>query len=260
MDKRGNPSKSIWYTFSMSTPGILLNAATCLITAGVATALHWFFFSRRPFKDAATWAYAIFWSLTSITWIMAAVRYVRVWLGHPWDEWSILLQLILEASVFFSAIPLTVYLCHRLKEPKLMTYFATTIAGIGALAALLILTTRDGISPPVYTYFSAEPTIHRASLAIFSILATAIWVLLVIDVVRGISEYRRYRIATSLYSIAPFVYLTLGVIDQAKLIIDWPLLVFRALYASSFLFVYLLVRQNEFTSEHYLHTNMSDKS
>jgi uncharacterized membrane protein YhaH (DUF805 family) len=57
-----------------------------------------------------------------------------------------------------------------------------------------------------------------------------------------------------LYSAAIVVYLALGSIDESKVLVDWPLVVFRMLYAGAFLAVYLTMAQEEASRTSYLAT------
>ena len=66
-----------------------------------------------------------------------------------------------------------------------------------------------------------------------------------------IHNRERSALFESLYSLAIVIYLILGSIEQAGLVTDWMLVVFRIFYAATFLFVYVLVMQEEIANENY---------
>ena len=56
----------------------------------------------------------------------------------------------------------------------------------------------------------------------------------------------------ALYSISLLVYVVLGGVDQSKIILDWPLIVFRSLYSGAFLMAYLTIVRHEAHLEEFL--------
>ena len=65
-------------------------------------------------------------------------------------------------------------------------------------------------------------------------------------------EHDKDSLYSAMYSLAIILYVIFGIIDQSKIILDWPLLVFRLSYIGIFLMTYVTTLQHEAFHEQYL--------
>jgi len=124
------------------------------------------------------------------------------------------------------------------------------------VAALWFITRPQGLSAPVFTYFSVDSSINNISFMVFGAEIVILVLMLLYD---SISKMRIWRATSNtntlfyaLYSISLLVYVVLGGVDQSKIILDWPLIVFRSLYSGAFLMAYLTIVRHEAHLEEFL--------
>ncbi len=251
----------VWYNMLMSLSiqsiGILFNALVCATVAAAALALTLFLLRKRGNLDSAMHAYAWFWWYTVLVWVGSSVRYLIISLGYA-GEWINFLDVLIQGTVFFTGPPLIYYATARVfRSARISNVIAITSVLLGIISMWFILQPH-GIPVLDVTYFSAEATTNAVSFSIFSLEAGSILILLFVDVARRLQNWRHERSRASvyqaLYSMSVIVYLILGSIDESKVMTDWPLIIFRMLYAGSFLMAYLIITQDEASQEEYLVT------
>lgn len=239
--------------------GILFNAMVSAIVAGIAFAFVVFLFRRWKTLDLSMRAYAYFWITTMFVWGASATRYVFYgfhlidqYYGSP-AYWS---DVMIQAAVFFTGPPVFYYTIVRVFHDPRFARFASLVSLILAFFALSYALAPGGITPPIITAFSADSTITRVPFSIFSGQVILVLSLLMVDIVGRLRRWYQKRdphfLYHALYSLSIFIYAILGSIDQSKIILDWPLIVFRMLYSGVFLMAYLTIVQHEAFRERYL--------
>ena len=127
--------------------------------------------------------------------------------------------------------------------------------------SFVLLLSPNGINTPDINYFSADSVISSRLFYIFGAEIAILLLLLAYDVVLHFHAWYKNKIAIEKYlafhSLALILYLTIGTIDQSKVFIGWPLVVFRMFYSAAFLFVYIVISRHEVDSESYLLTKPS---
>jgi len=232
--------------------GILFNSFVTAIVSLTALALTLFLWQRRHELDESMQAYTWFWFSTMLVWGNTSLRYFWVSQGivggyiHVFD-------VVVQAGVFASGPTLFYYLGLRVLNNRRLSIISAWISvGLGALA-IWLAALPNGNPVRDISYFSADSTVNPASFMIFSAQAAIIFVLLVYDIARRWHDWRRHGIQKQLYqaaySFGVVIYLGLGSIDESKMLTDWPLVVFRMLYAGGFLLVYLVITLDEKSRE-----------
>lgn len=237
--------------------GILFNGFVSAMISGVAFALIIFLRRRYQQLNATMRAYTWFWWVTALVWLPVAIRYSITGFGYA-GPWLRYLDIIVQAAVFFTGPPLFVYVTLRLfKNEKLANWLGLVSLALGCVSLWLVLKP-DGIPVRDVTFFSADAAINQTSFIIFGAQAGLILALLFFDIVSSVRTWKQtgrpgigYEI---LYSTAIVIYIVLGSVDESKIIIDWPLVVFRMLNAGAFLAVYLTMTQEEASKAAYLTT------
>lgn len=250
----------MWYNMRMTLTvvsiGILFTALVSLTVSATAFALTIFLWRRWERLDSAMRAYTWFWWFTVLVWGGSFFRYLFISLGY-FGVGIKLLDSIVQTAVFFTGPSLFYYVSIRVFNSERVAKITSSISVLLGIVAIYYIFQPNGIPIRDVTYFSAEGTINQTSFIIFSIEAASILVLLFYDMVRRLNEWRRGNrpaLYHALYSGSVVLYLVLGSIDESKIITDWPLTVFRMLYAGSFLLVYLIITQDEASQETYLLT------
>ncbi len=237
--------------------GILFNALVCATVAASALALTIFLFRKRASLDSAMHAYAWFWWFTVLVWVCSSIRYLIVSFGYA-GTWIQYLDIIIQSTVFFTGPPLLYYAIARVFRNAKLSNIAAVGSVVLGLVAMWFILQPHGMPVLDVTYFSAEATANATSFFIFALEAGSILLLLLVDVTRRFNNWRRERsrasIYQALYSLSVVVYLIIGSIDESKIITDWPIIVFRMLYAGAFLLAYLIITQDEASQEEYLVT------
>jgi hypothetical protein len=232
--------------------GVLINAIVSALVFLAALSLTIFLWGRGRRLDEAMQAYKWFWLSTMLVWGVVAVRYFRISLGDVGD-YIRLYDLVVHTGVFLTGPSLFYYLGLRvLRSRRLAMIGAWTSIGLAGLAFIFIQAP-GGMPMFNVSIFSADSTINQVSFAIFSLEVIIILGLLIYDTIWRIKDWRRRGIKPQIYqaaySGAIILYLTLGSIDESKVLTDWPLIVFRMLYAAGFLMVYLAITQDERSRE-----------
>lgn len=235
--------------------GILFNAFVSAVVGIIAFAFIVFYFRRWAKLNAEKRAYGLFWLFTAILWITLAVRYLIIAYGFLGISVYIS-DLIIQSSIFFTAVPLFYYLILRVFRNEFFAVMMSVAGFILGTISIWFLLGQNGFQPLILTTFTADSAINKTSFIIYAIQAVLVFCLLLYDAFYNMVRWWRTRENAmryeSLYSFALIVYVLLGSIDQAKIILDWPLVVFRMLYSATFLFVYLIVIQEEEHKEPYL--------
>lgn len=238
--------------------GIFFNALVSGIVAFAAILLVFFLFSRWKNINDINRAYAWFWFFTMLTWLTISIRYFAISFGYA-GAGIYIGDIIVEGTIFFTGPPLFYYLSLRLFKDSWQKIFFPVFSTILAFVAFYFLLLPGGVSEVHMTDFSADVSINDISLGIFSSQIALIIIFIFYDILMYILKRNKnnnnrtfYQL---LYSIPLLIYVVLGAIDQAKIILDWPLVVFRVLYASSFLFAYMIISQDEIRREKYFLKN-----
>ena len=242
--------------------GIVFNALVSGIVALISLAFSFFLFARWRKLDTSLRAYTWFWVMTMFVWMFSAARYIYIGTGFfdPYSAYDGSLvhigDVIIQGSVFFTGPPLFYYVAMRVFGEENIASAASITSFILGVGAFWFIVQPQGLSKPMFTYFSADASINTVSLVIFGTQIAILFLMLLYD---SISKLRLWR-ATSdknllfyaLYSVSLLVYVVLGGIDQSKMILDWPLIVFRTLYGGAFLMAYLTIIQHEAHQEEFL--------
>lgn len=239
-------------TFSI---GIIFNAFVSSIVAAAAVALVFFLFKRYKTLPTIMRAYAWFWFLTALVWIPLSIRYLFIGFGST-DEWPHYFDIFLQIAVFLGGLPLIYYIGLRVFRDK----WLASALGLGSIlpiaTAIWLIFQPGGLITQEATFFSAETIINTGSLIIFNVEGGLLLLLLGYDIILHIIQWFKNHIQQTfyeaMYPLAIIIYLSLGSLEQSGLVTDWILVVFRILYAATFLFVYLLVVQTESSGERYL--------
>ncbi|MFA5954798.1 MAG: hypothetical protein WC817_04675 [Patescibacteria group bacterium] len=235
--------------------GILVNAFICATVAGTAFALTLALFLRREQQNPATEAYAWFWWFTALVWSFSAIRYVAVSFGYTgvWVEHT---DVLVQASVFLGGPALFYYLLTRVFGSAKIAYIGSSCSLVAGLIALGLALQQGGVPLGDVTHFSAESTINAKSFAIFGAEIAFIIPLAIFDLIHRLRAWGKQKRSVLLYDAlhtAPLLlYVLLGAIDESKIITSWPLVIFRILYVAGFLFVYIVITQEEVLKEDYL--------
>ncbi|OGL87145.1 hypothetical protein A3I40_02915 [Candidatus Uhrbacteria bacterium RIFCSPLOWO2_02_FULL_48_12] len=238
-------------TFSI---GIIFNAFVSGIVAAAAIALVFFLFKRYRKLHSTMRAYAWFWFFTALVWIPLSIRYLFIGFGST-GQWPHYFDILLQFAVFLGGLPLIYYIGLRVFNDQWLAG-AMGLASILPIAtALWLILQPGGLIAQEITFFSAETIINTGSLIIFNVEGGLLLALLIYDIIIHLNQWRKSHIRQTfyraLYSLAIVIYLALGILEQSGLVNDWTLVVFRILYAATFLFVYLLITQHEAADETY---------
>jgi len=233
---------------SILSIGILVNAFISATVAGAAFALTYALFRRRRQQTPTTEAYTWFWWFTALVWSFSALRYIAVSFGYVgvWVGYS---DILVQASVFLGGPPLFYYLLTRVFANRRLAAFGSLLSLIASLVALGFALRQGGIPLDDVTPFSAEATINVRSFTIFGAEIALIVPIAIFDIVHRLRNWIKKRNQTVLYdalqTVPLLLYVLLGTIDESKVITSWPLVVFRILYVAGFLFVYIIITQEE---------------
>ncbi len=239
--------------------GIVFNGIVTALVAMSALLLIIFLLRRWAQLDLSMRAYVWFWIATMFVWIWTSVRYLFIGFNYFTEyEHSLVYycDILIQISVFLTGPALFYYLGTRVFRDLRIAQGLSFVSAVLALTGIGYILLPGGIIPPQLTYFSADATINAVSFGIFSVEAIAIFFLLIVDVMRQTGEWRKRKNIDALYqafySVALLIYVLLGSFDQAKLILDWPLIVFRLSYIGAFLMAYVTTIQHEASHEEYL--------
>jgi len=236
--------------------GILINAFVTSVVSITAFAFVIFLTRRWRQLSPAMRGYAWFWFATSLLWACVTIRYLMVISGYNEPSVRFFNEFIVEVAVFSSGIALYFYLGMQLFKTPRRAFVLTGIGVLSAIAGLWQFLLPGGFHPGVVTAFTADPVPSFRFLLIFGSTAGLALILLVRHVYTALRIWRTMPTGTFpyalLYSLSLIIYVTLGIIDQIKIIIDWPLVVFRILYTAVFLFAYLILTTEEEQRQNYL--------
>lgn len=237
--------------------GIIFNAfvtATISISALILIAA---LIIKRKTLNITMQAYAWFWWFTALVWLPSIFRYTAIGLGVT-DAWVTQLDILVQVAVFFSGPPLFYYALSRVTHKHDLALGGAIISMILAFVSIWYVLQPNGTAIVSISTFSAEQKINDISLAIFAAQIVMLVLLLLYDLW---SHYQRYILTKDTqvflqgaYSFPILVYVFLGAIDESKIITDWPLVVFRMLYAGSILAVFVLLLQVTGREETFLYT------
>jgi hypothetical protein len=161
-----------------------------------------------------------------------------------------------------------VYLCGpalfyfvSVRTLQLKSYFSFIFAVPSlclTLWSFVLLWGGSGVTTPHITYFSADSVVSKQLFYIFGVQIAILLPLLCYDVFLHYRMWRRDKALIEKYRVfhatALIVYLALGTIDQSKIVVGWPLVVFRMFYSAAFLFVYIVISRYESDKESYFLT------
>ena len=240
-------------SFHIFSIGILFNALTCGVVAASALALTIFIMKRLQRVSLAMQAYAWFWWFTALLWLPLAIRYLVVGVGYT-GPWIRLIDIVVQMSICFTGPPLFYYLSLQVFRSELLANALSLASALLGIISTWFLLQPNGISVHEVTFFSAEATANTTSLIIFFVEVSIILACLLYDVVVRLRRW--YQTGASalpyeaMYSSAIVIYLIIGSVDESKIITDWPIVVFRLLYAGIFLFVYLTISQHDASGDY----------
>jgi len=229
--------------------GILFNAFVTAVVSATAFALLFFLLRRWKSLTPGMRSYAWFWGATGLVWLSVTVRYLMVVGGYLNPTVHHVNEFILESSVFGSGIALYSYLGFQLFKNKIAAAVLATIVTIAAAVALRQLLLPGAFHPAVITFFTVDPKPSAAFLTIFGIMAGIALLLLCYYALKTFFVWKHNGKVgipyETFYATSLIGYVILGVFDQEKIIIDWPLIVFRIFYTAVFLSAYLILSEDE---------------
>lgn len=235
--------------------GLLFSGVVTAIVASSAIAFSVFLLRRWRRLDPAMRAYALIYVATSLVWFHKTLRYLMLTFSFSNTDLMRLNEVLSESFVYLTGLPLYYYLGIRVFHSRRVSRIATAFMTLIAVVSVAFLLLPNGFSTGEVTYFTADPRLNPYSFTLFGIFAGLSLLFLIYDFSHRIPK----QIKTppplsynSFYSMALIIYVGLGIIDQSKIIIGWPLVVFRMLYAAAFLFAYLVMVQDEAKHEQYL--------
>lgn len=200
---------------------------------------------RKPDLEAYNW----FLWFTSLVWIFSTTRYVAVGFGYA-GRWISYIDILVQAAVFLGGPALFGFLVLRVTNSKTLANTAAAISFAMGIVALGFALGPSGIPLNDVTNFSAEATVNIYSFRIFGVEILLLAALCLYDIIHRL---RQRSTTNSIYDAllaAPLlVYVLIGSVDEAKVITGWPLVVFRLLYVAGFLFLYLIITQEEARDE-----------
>lgn len=201
-------------------------------------------------------SYAVFWLATSVLWAAVTIRYLLVIFGYAGQQFHFVNEFMVETAVFSSGVALYFYLGMQLFNSIRKALALTSLGLLAMVAGLWQFLLPGGFHPGIVTAFTADPVPSIRFLAIFGSSASLAMLLLIRHIFITLKAWRGQPIGTFpyalLYSLSLIIYVTLGVIDQMKILIDWPLVIFRILYTAVFLFAYLVLTTEEEQRQNYL--------
>ncbi len=235
--------------------GIFFDALVSGTVAVAALLFAFFLFRRWAHLDSTRRAYAWFWFFTMFTWVVITLRYLSIAFRYT-GSGIYIGDIVVEGTIFFTGPPLFYYLTLNIFKKQRLSNCFTTLSMFLAFVALYFLLLPGGISEVHMTDFSADVSINFVSLAIFASEIALILGFIIYDILRFMltkdKNHGNKPLYQLLYSLPLLIYVFLGAIDQSKIILDWPLVVFRVFYTSSFLFAYLVIMEEELQGEQYL--------
>lgn len=234
--------------------GIIFNAFVSGIVAAAAIALVFFLFKRYQKLNPVMRAYAWFWFFTALVWIPISIRYLFIGFGSI-SELTRYLDILLQIAVFSGGLPLIYYIGLRVFSDKWLARLLALASIFPVAVAIWLIVQPGGLIAQETTFFSSETILNTGSLTIFNVEGGLLLILLLYDIGVRINQWSKVHVQQTLYEamypLAIVIYLGLGSLEQSGLATDWILVVFRILYAATFLFVYLLITQHEAASESY---------
>lgn len=239
--------------------GLLFTSFVEFVVVLSALALVVFLLRRWHASDGAMRAYFVFWTFTLLVWTTSMIRYLLVAFGYEKSNIEHLLSISTQIFVFISGPVLFYFVGKRILKMKSPALFIPPIASLLLTVwSFVLLMSPNGINTPNINYFSADSVISSSLFYIFGVEIVILLSLLMYDVVLHFRVWYKSKIVIEKYqafhSLALILYLTIGTIDQSKVFIGWPLVVFRMFYSASFLFVYIVVSRYEINNESYLLT------
>lgn len=239
--------------------GLLFTSFVELITALSALALVIFLFRRWKSSDLGMRVYVVFWFFTFFVWITSMTRYLLVSFGYENSSFEHILSVLTQMFIFSCGPVLFYYVSIRTLQMRArVAVLLSILPFVFTVWSFVLLLSQWGVTIPQITYFSADAVINKKIFYVFGIQIAILLPLLTYDVFLHYCAWRkdktiieRYR---AFHSLALILYLALGTIDQAKIFIGWPLVVFRMFYSASFLFVYVVIAHYEVDKESYLLT------
>lgn len=235
--------------------GIIFNAIVSAIVAAVAIALIVFLYRRLRGLNEKMRVYSLFWFFTAVAWVFISVKYFMIGFGYSGNRIHYA-DLTLQTAIFLSGLPLMYYTGLKFFSSQRLARILGVATIMPISVSIWLITKPGGLVLRDLTFFSAKSFLNRGSLTIFNVTVGIIIVILLYDSALRFYRWRINRdqntLIESFYSLAIIVYLILGSIEQSGLINNWTVIVFRIMYAASFLSVYLLVTQHEQINEKYL--------
>ncbi len=235
--------------------GILFHSCVVFLVACVAAAFAAFLFYRWRRLDEAMRAYAWFWVFTFLVWIGITIRYFMIGMGW-WDSNINPNEFFVQSAVFFTGPPLFYYAGLRVFKDQFIAGVLGAVSLILGFNALVFLMQPGGLLRLEIANFSADTVLNPTSQAIFSVQIIVLVLLFLYDI--GFRLYAWYRggdttlFYNALHSLVLIFYVVLGGIDNSHIIQDWPLVVFRLVYAAAFLFAYIVINREDVSKEEYL--------
>ncbi|PJE75786.1 hypothetical protein COV04_02480 [Candidatus Uhrbacteria bacterium CG10_big_fil_rev_8_21_14_0_10_48_11] len=235
--------------------GLIFHAFVTAVISIVAFILVYELFSRH--LNHMMVSYGLFWLFTGLLWAQNAYRNAMIGFGVE-DFPRFASAVMSQTTVFISGIPLYYYIGRKVFKSPLVAKILTTVAVIVGIVGSWFLAQPNGIIFEPITFFTAEAVANPISAVLFRVSIGAIIVALVYSFAVEFKTWRGGGVKAKaagyeiLYDIAIFLYVFFGVIDLAKLVTDWHLVIFRILYCAAFLMVYLSVRHQRESSTDYL--------
>jgi|GEM_PF-591985 len=232
--------------------GIIFNALISGLVA-IAASMFVIFLGKRWKKlDQTMKTYAWIWGFTTLIWIGAFLRYIII--GFEIDGPILrLIDIGIQSLIILTGPALFYYLGLRLFKTKIWAQIMFVVSLLLAIYSISILIGQNGILSNGRTYFSDDVLLNEKSLVIFGVEAILAIALLLFDFFQRIYLWKKTHdkkmLYSALYSCTLLIYVFFAGIDNAKIINDWQLILFRILYAGAFLFAYLVIVEDESEKE-----------
>lgn len=244
--------------FEAWSVGIIFNALVSFIVGAISFAFVFFLFRRWERSDIVMRTSAWFWLMTMLLWIFSAIRYALIGFGYFSTYYYSAVywyDMVIQAAIFFTGPPLFYYIGLRVFHRLHIAQWLSWASFFLAVFAMFFVLRPNGISEPDITYFSADSRVNMISLTMFAAEVAVGIGLLIYDLFIRMRLWFVDRSVTTLYdamySGPLLVYLILGALDQSKIFIDWPTIVYRLLYSTAFLMTYIMIIQQDALREEY---------
>ncbi len=236
-------------------PGIILNGFVSLSLSIISVSFIHYLIKIRNKLDHLMQAYVWFWIVTAFVWFFVSSRYILIGLSYSGKDLILLLELLIQISIFMTGPALFYFLGYALYRSKTLASLLALVSFVFAVISTAYMMLPGGLTLLEITYFSAETGLGEIPMSIFSSQVMVIIVLLLVLLlknyilrVKTADEGVRFQL---LYIVSILGYVILGALDQSKIFSDWAIILIRSLYAGIFLFMYIILKKEMDDNEKY---------